>query len=126
MFNPFKKKPFGLDDFAKLVITEAKKAGIAESLEYDSERFVLKRGDQRTYLANLFNDYCQAGDAHKKRILGNTLEPLGFAITSETMVDLGAFNGRGYARYEPKSAGPTKYSFGFRVSIFGFRDSNFA
>jgi hypothetical protein len=73
MFNPFKKKPFGLDDFAKLVITEAKKAGIAESLEYDPERFVLKRGDQRTYLANLFNNYRQADDAHKKRILGNTL-----------------------------------------------------
>jgi hypothetical protein len=28
MFNPFKKKPFESDDFAKLVITEAKKAGI--------------------------------------------------------------------------------------------------
>jgi hypothetical protein len=35
MFNPFKKKPFEIDDFAKLVITEAKKAGSAESLEYD-------------------------------------------------------------------------------------------
>jgi hypothetical protein len=73
MFNPFKKKPFGIDDFAKLVITEARKVGIAESLEYDPKRFVLKRGDQRTYLGNLFNDYCQADDAHKKRILGNTL-----------------------------------------------------
>jgi hypothetical protein len=73
MFNPFKKKPFGIDDFAKLVIAEAKKAGIAESLEYDSKSSVLKRGDQRTYLVNLFNDYCQADDAHKKRILGNTL-----------------------------------------------------
>jgi hypothetical protein len=72
MFNPF-KKPFGIDDFAKLVIAEARKARIAESLEYDAKRFVLKRGDQRTYLANLFNDYCQADDAHKKRILGNTL-----------------------------------------------------
>jgi hypothetical protein len=30
MFNPF-KKPFEINDFAKLVITEAKKAGIAES-----------------------------------------------------------------------------------------------
>ena len=28
MFNPYKKKPFEIDDFAKLVITEAKKAGI--------------------------------------------------------------------------------------------------
>jgi hypothetical protein len=28
MFNPFKKKPFEIDDFAKLVITEARKAGI--------------------------------------------------------------------------------------------------
>lgn len=73
MFNPFKKKPFGIDDFAKLVIAEARKARIAESLEYDAKKFVLKRGDQRTYLANLFNDYCQADDAHKKRILGNTL-----------------------------------------------------
>src|SRR5260370_39605877 len=73
MFNPFKKKPFEIDDFAKLVMTEAKKAGIAESLEYDPKRFVLLRGDQRTYLVNLFNDYCQANDAHKKRILGNTL-----------------------------------------------------
>jgi hypothetical protein len=73
MFNPFKKKPFGIDDFAKLVIAEARKARIAESLEYDAKRFVLKRGDQRTFLANLFNDYCQADDAHKKRILGNTL-----------------------------------------------------
>jgi hypothetical protein len=73
MFNPFKKKPFGIDDFAKLVITEARKARIAESLEYDPKRFVLKRGDQRTYLGNLFNDYCQADEAHKKRILGNTL-----------------------------------------------------
>ena len=73
MFNPFKKKPFGIDDFAKLVIAEAKKAGIAESLEYDSKSSVLKRGDQRTYLVNLFNDYCQANDTHKKRILGNTL-----------------------------------------------------
>ena len=73
MFNPFKKKPFGIDDFARLVITEARKARIAESLEYDPKRFVLKRGDQRTYLGNLFKDYCQADDAHKKRILGNTL-----------------------------------------------------
>jgi hypothetical protein len=73
MFNPFKKKPFQIDDFAKLVITEAKEAGIAESLEYDPKSFVLKRGDQRTYLVNLFNDYCQANDEHKKRILGNTL-----------------------------------------------------
>jgi len=73
MFNPFKKKPFGIDDYAKLVIAEARKARIAESLEYDAKRFVLKRGDQRTFLANLFNDYCQADDAHKKRILGNTL-----------------------------------------------------
>ena len=70
MFNPFKKKPFGIDDFAMLVIAEAKKAGIAESLEYDSKSSVLKRGDQRTYLVNLFNDYCQANDTHKKRILG--------------------------------------------------------
>ena len=58
MFNPFKKKPFEIDDFAKLVVTEAKKAGIAESLEYDPKRFVLLRGDQRTYLVNPFNDYC--------------------------------------------------------------------
>jgi len=41
MFNPFKKKPFKIDDFAKLVITEAKKADIGESLEYDPKRFVL-------------------------------------------------------------------------------------
>jgi hypothetical protein len=73
MFNPFKKKPFKIDDFAKLVMTEAKKAGVAESLEYDSKSFVLKREDQRTYLGNLFNDYCQADDEQKKRILGNTL-----------------------------------------------------
>ena len=73
MFNPFKKKPFEIDDFAKLVITEAKEAGIAESLEYDPKNFVLKRGNQRTYLVNVFNDYCQANDEHKKRILGNTL-----------------------------------------------------
>ena len=73
MFNPFKKKTFEIDDFAKLVITEAKKASIAESLEYDPKSFVLKRGDQRTYLVNLFNDYCQADDARKKQILGNTL-----------------------------------------------------
>jgi hypothetical protein len=73
MFNPFKKKPFKIDDFAKLVMTEAKKAGIAESLEYDPKSFVLKRGDQRTYLGNVFNDYCQADDQQKKRILGNIL-----------------------------------------------------
>jgi hypothetical protein len=73
MFNPFKKKPFEIDDFAKLVMVEAKKAGIAESLEYDPKRFVLTRGDQGTYLVNLFNDYCQANAEHKKRILGNTL-----------------------------------------------------
>jgi hypothetical protein len=73
MFNPFKKKPFEIDDFAKLVMTEAKKAGIAESLEYDPKRFVLLRGDQRTYLVNVFNDYCQADAEQKKRILGNTL-----------------------------------------------------
>src|ERR1700722_16656468 len=73
MFNPFKKKPFGIDDFAKLVMTEAKKAGIAESLEYDPKGLVLRRGDQRTYLVNLFNDYSQAGDEQKKRILGNAL-----------------------------------------------------
>jgi hypothetical protein len=73
MFNPFKKKPFEIDDFAKLVMTEAKKAGIAESLEYDPKGFVVRQGDQRTYLVNLFNDYCQANDAHKKLILGNAL-----------------------------------------------------
>jgi hypothetical protein len=73
MFNPFKKKPFEIDDFAKLVMAEAKKAGIAESLEYDPKRFVLTRGDQGTYLVNLFNDYCQANAEHKKRILGNAL-----------------------------------------------------
>jgi hypothetical protein len=59
MLNPFKKKPFEIDDFAKLVMTEARKAGIAESLEYDPKSFVLKHGDQRTYLVNLFNDYCR-------------------------------------------------------------------
>jgi hypothetical protein len=73
MFNPFKKKPFEIDDFAKLVITEAKKAGLAESLEYDPKSIVLRRRDQRTYLVNLFNEYRQADEAHKKRILGNTL-----------------------------------------------------
>jgi hypothetical protein len=60
MFNPFKKKPFEIDDFAKLVMAEAKKAGIAESLEYDPKSLVLKRGDQRTNLVNLLNDYSQA------------------------------------------------------------------
>jgi hypothetical protein len=73
MFNPLKKKPFEIDDFAKLVMTEAKKAGIAESLEYDPKHSVLFRGDQRTYLVNLFNDYCQADAEQKKRILGNAL-----------------------------------------------------
>ena len=62
MFNPFKKKPFEIDDFAKLVMTEARKSGIAESLEYDPKSLVLKRGDQRTNLVNLFNDYSQAND----------------------------------------------------------------
>ncbi len=38
MFNPFKKKRFEIDDFAKLVIAEAKKAGLAQSLEYDPKR----------------------------------------------------------------------------------------
>jgi hypothetical protein len=73
MFNPFKKKPFKIDDFAKLIMTEAKKAGIAESLQYDPDRFVLTRGSQRTYLGNLFDDYCQADAEQKKRILGNAL-----------------------------------------------------
>jgi hypothetical protein len=73
MFNPFKKKPFEIDDFAKLVMTEAKKAGIAEPLEYDPKRFLLLQGNQRTYLVNLFNDYSQANAEHKKRILGNAL-----------------------------------------------------
>jgi hypothetical protein len=73
MFNPFKKKPFEIDDFAKLVITEARKAGITQPLEYDAKRFLLLQGNQRTYLVNLFNDYCQANAEHKKRILGNAL-----------------------------------------------------
>ena len=73
MFNPFKKKPLEIDDFAKLVLTEAKKAGIAESLEYDPKSLVLKRGDQRTNLVNLFNDYTQANAEQKKRLLGNAL-----------------------------------------------------
>jgi hypothetical protein len=55
------------------VMAEAKKAGIAESLEYDPKSSVIIRGNQRTYLVNLFNDYCQAGAEQKKRILGNTL-----------------------------------------------------
>jgi hypothetical protein len=59
MFNPFKKKPFAVDDFAKLVLTEARNAGITESLEYDRKRFCSVAGDQRTYLVNLFNDYCR-------------------------------------------------------------------
>jgi hypothetical protein len=73
MFNPFKKRPFEIDDFAKLVMTEAKKAGIAEPLEYDAKRFLLLQGNQRTYLVNLFNDYSQANAKQKKRILGNAL-----------------------------------------------------
>jgi hypothetical protein len=73
MFNPFKKKPFEIDDFANLVMTEAKKAGLAESLEYDPKSLVLKRGDQRTNLVNLFSDYSQANAEQKKQILGNTL-----------------------------------------------------
>ena len=56
MFNPFKKKRFEIDDFAKLVITEPKKAGMAESLEYDPKSFVIRRGNERSYLVNLFND----------------------------------------------------------------------
>jgi hypothetical protein len=51
----------------------AKKAGRAESLEYEPKGFALKRGDQRTYLANLFNHYRQADEVHKKRILRNTV-----------------------------------------------------
>jgi hypothetical protein len=39
MFNLF-KKPFKIDDFAKLVITEARKVGIAESLECNPRSFV--------------------------------------------------------------------------------------
>jgi hypothetical protein len=73
MFNPFKKQPFEIDDFAKLVMTEAKKAGIGESLEYDPKSLVLKRGDQRTNLVNQFNDYAQANAEQKKRLLGNAL-----------------------------------------------------
>jgi hypothetical protein len=73
MFNPFKKKPFEIDDFAKLVVAEAKKAGIAESLEYDPKSLVLKRGDQRMNLVNLFNDYTQANVEQKERLLGNAL-----------------------------------------------------
>ena len=73
MFNPFKKRPFEIDDFAKLVMAEAKKAGIAESLEYDPRRSAIIRGNQRTYFVNLFNDYCQADAEQKKRILGNAL-----------------------------------------------------
>jgi len=44
MFNPFKKKPFKIDDFAKLVMAEAKKAGLAESQEYDQKSFCLIGG----------------------------------------------------------------------------------
>ena len=33
-------------------MTEAEKAGIAESLEYDPKSLVLKRGDQRTNLVS--------------------------------------------------------------------------
>ena len=73
MFNPFKKKPLEIDDFAKLVMTEAKKAGIGESLEYDPKSLVLKRGDQRMNLVHLFNDYTQANAEQKKRLLGNAL-----------------------------------------------------
>ena len=73
MFNPFKKKPFEIDDFAKLVVAEAKKAGIAESLEYDPKSLDLKRGDQRMNLVNLFNDYTQANVEQKERLLGNAL-----------------------------------------------------
>ncbi|MBV8212662.1 MAG: hypothetical protein JOZ08_05485 [Verrucomicrobia bacterium] len=67
MFNPFKKKPFKIDDFAKLVMAEAKKAGLAESLEYDQKSFCLIGGGQRAYLGNLCNDYCQATGDHQKR-----------------------------------------------------------
>jgi hypothetical protein len=73
MFNPFKKKPFEIDDFAKLVMTEAKKAGVGESLEFDPKSLVLKRGKQRANLVNLFNDYTQANPEQKKRLLGNAL-----------------------------------------------------
>ena len=73
MFNPFKKQPFEIDDFAKLVMTEAKKAGIGESLEYDPKSLVLKRGDQRMNLVHLFNDYTQANAEQKERFLGNAL-----------------------------------------------------
>src|ERR1700733_2213014 len=73
MFNPFKKKPLEIDDFAKLVMAEAKKAGIAESLEYDPKSLDLKRGDQRMNLVNLFNDYTQANAEQKERLLGNAL-----------------------------------------------------
>ena len=71
----FKKKRLEIDDFAKLVITEAKKAGIAEALEYDRKSFVLTRGGQRLYLANLFDDYCQADGEHKKAGFGKHLGP---------------------------------------------------
>ena len=46
MFNPLKKKPFAIDDLANLVMTEAKKAGIDELLEYDPKRSSLLRGGQ--------------------------------------------------------------------------------
>jgi hypothetical protein len=50
MFNPFKKKSFEIDDFADLVMTEAKRAGIAESLEYDPKSSIFRAPNPNAFL----------------------------------------------------------------------------
>ena len=64
------------DQFANLLLKEAKRAGIAAVFEYDPGEFVLKQHGGLLFLGNIYASYCQANAGHKKRLLGNFLETL--------------------------------------------------
>jgi hypothetical protein len=59
------------DQFASMLLKEAKRAGITTAYEYDAKEFTLKAGSGRLYLGNFHDTYCQANAEHKKKLIGN-------------------------------------------------------
>ena len=75
MFGLFGKP--SKDRFAKMVLAEARRAGVKTAFEFDAAEFVLKYGDGRLYLGNAYDDYCQAKDGgHKRRLISNIVATL--------------------------------------------------
>lgn len=73
MFGLFNKNP-SKEEFARMVMKEAKRAGVPGEFQYNPEAYTLISGKSHFYLGNFYNDYCHAKGNHRKKILQNALK----------------------------------------------------